>query len=72
MKTTVAVKIFYKTVTFLIKLTAVCKIFLCTLCKIVLIHKVISRVIRRIYVPTDFDTKRKALSRANAAEKGLK
>lgn len=25
-----------------------------------------------IYVPTDFDTKRKALSRANAAEKGLK
>lgn len=24
------------------------------------------------YVPTDFDTKRKALSRANAAEKGLK
>lgn len=25
-----------------------------------------------VYVPTDFDTKRKALSRANAAEKGLK
>ena len=26
----------------------------------------------RVYVPTDFDTKEKALSRANAAEKGLK
>ncbi len=26
----------------------------------------------QLYVPTDFDTKRKALSRANAAEKGLK
>jgi hypothetical protein len=25
-----------------------------------------------VYVPTDFDTKEKALSRANAAEKGLK
>lgn len=72
MKTTVAVKIFYKTVTFLIKLTAVRKVFLCTLCKVVLIHKVISRVIRRIYVPTDFDTIEKAFSGAKAAEKGLK
>ena len=26
----------------------------------------------KIYVPTDFDTKEKALSGANAAEKGLK
>lgn len=32
----------------------------------------ITGIIRRVYVPTDFDTKRKALSRANAAEKGLK
>ena len=27
---------------------------------------------RRVYVPTDFDTKEKALSGAKAAEKGLK
>ena len=31
-----------------------------------------TRTTSGIYVPTDFDTKRKALSRANAAEKGLK
>ena len=31
-----------------------------------------ARVIRRVYVPTDFDTKEKALSVAKAAEKGLK
>ena len=29
-------------------------------------------IIWRIYVPTDFDTKEKALSGAKAAEKGLK
>ena len=29
-------------------------------------------VVGRIYVPTDFDTKEKALSVAKAAEKGLK
>lgn len=29
-------------------------------------------VVWRIYVPTDFDTKEKALSVAKAAEKGLK
>ena len=38
----------------------------------VLILVVILCTISGIYVPTDFDTKRKALSRANAAEKGLK
>lgn len=32
----------------------------------------VARVVGRIYVPTDFDTKEKALSGANAAEKGLK
>jgi len=32
----------------------------------------IARIIRRIYVPADFDTREKALSGAKAAEKGLK
>ena len=29
-------------------------------------------IVRWVYVPTDFDTKEKALSGAKAAEKGLK
>ena len=40
--------------------------------KIILIHKIIPRAIRRVYVPADFDTIEKALSGAKAAEKGLK
>jgi len=32
----------------------------------------VAGVVGRIYVPTDFDTKEKALSVAKAAEKGLK
>ena len=40
--------------------------------KIIGIDKIVARVVRRIYVPTDFDTKEKALSGAKAAEKGLK
>ena len=72
METTVAVEVFYKAVALVIKLSAVSKVFLCALRKIVLINKVISRVIGRVYVPTDFDTKEKALSGAKAAEKGLK
>ena len=32
----------------------------------------VASVVGRIYVPTDFDTKEKALSGAKAAEKGLK
>ena len=40
--------------------------------KVIFINKIVARIIRRIYVPTDFDTKEKALSVAKAAEKGLK
>ena len=50
MKTTITFCVWHKPIALIIKLTAVRKIFLCTLCKVVLIHKVISRVIRRIYV----------------------
>ena len=39
---------------------------------IIVVFKRATRVIRRIYVPTDFDTKEKALSGAKAAEKDLK
>jgi len=39
---------------------------------IIIVFKGCSRVVRRIYVPTDFDTIEKALSRAKAAEKGVK
>ena len=40
---------------------------------VVIINKIFfTRIIRGIYVPTDFDTKEKALSGAKTAEKGLK
>lgn len=72
METTVAFGVLDKAVALVIKLTAVCKVFIGIFCKIVLIYKVVSCIIRRVYVPTDFDTKEKALSVAKAAEKGLK
>jgi hypothetical protein len=40
--------------------------------ELVLVNKVMTRVVGWVYVPTDFDTKEKALSVAKAAEKGLK
>ena len=40
--------------------------------EVVGIDEVIAGVVGRVYVPTDFDTKEKALSGAKAAEKGLK
>ena len=36
------------------------------------IDEVVAGIIGRVYVPTDFDTKEKALSGAKTAEKGLK
>ena len=39
---------------------------------VIIILECRSRIIGWIYVPTDFDTKEKALSVAKAAEKGLK
>ena len=40
--------------------------------EVVGIDEVVAGVVGRVYVPTDFDTKEKALSGAKAAEKGLK
>ena len=40
--------------------------------KIIGIDKIVAGIVGRVYVPTDFDTKEKALSVAKAAEKGLK
>lgn len=39
---------------------------------VVVYPALVAGVIRRIYVPTDFDTIEKAFSGAKAAEKGLK
>lgn len=39
---------------------------------VIIFIKCIARIIWWIYVPTDFDTKEKALSGEKAAEKGLK
>ena len=40
--------------------------------EIVGIDKIVAGIVGRVYVPTDFDTKGKALSGAKAAGKGLK
>ena len=48
MKTTVALGVLHHAVSVFVKLSAVFKIFICTLCKIVLIYKVIACVIRRV------------------------
>lgn len=72
MITSITIKIFYKTVAFLIELSTVSNVFICTLSKIICINKITTSIVRGIYVPTDFDTKEKALSGEKAAEKGLK
>ena len=72
METTVAFGVLHHTVAIFIKLPTIGKVLIRTLSKVILIHKVVAGVVRRIYVPTDFDTKEKALSGAKAAEKGLK
>ena len=50
MKTTVAVKIFNKTIAIIIKLSAVLKVFICALSKIICIHKVVSCIVWRVYI----------------------
>ena len=72
MKSPVGVGVQEKTVFVLIINSAVLVVLVCTLRKIIPVNKVVACVVRRIYVPTDFDTKEKALSVAKAAEKGLK
>ena len=72
MKASVGFRIRNKPIAFFIKLTAISKIFSCLLSEVIFVHKIVTRIVRRIYVPTDFDTKEKALSVAKAAEKGLK
>ncbi len=50
MKTTVAFGVLHHTVAFFIKLTTVSKVFICVLGEVILIHKVVTRVVRRINV----------------------
>lgn len=72
MKSAVAFGVLKKAVAVFVKLSAAVKIIVSIFCKIIIVDKVIACVVRRIYVPTDFDTIKKALSRAKAAEKGVK
>jgi len=49
------------------------RVSICFIYNLIIVDKIlVSCIIRWVYVSTDFDTKEKALSRANAAEKGLK
>ena len=50
MKATVAFGVLHHTVTFFIKLTTVSKVFICVLGEVILIHKVVTRVVRRVNV----------------------
>ena len=50
METTVAFGVLHHTVTFFIKLTTVCKVFIRVLGKIILIHKIVSRIIWRVNI----------------------
>ena len=50
MKTTVAFGVLYHTIAILIELSTVGKVFIRALSKIIFIHKVISRVVWRVYV----------------------
>lgn len=72
MKSAVAFGILKKLVAVFVKLSAAVKKVVNTFWKIIIVDKVIACVVWWIYVPTDFDTIEKALSRAKAAEKGVK
>ena len=72
MEPAVALRISHQTVAFVIKLAAARKVLLRALGKVILIDKIVARIIRRVYVPTDFDTIEKAFSGVKTAEKGIK
>ena len=72
MKATIALGIFKQLVVILVIYPGLFVLLLLAALELVPVDEVVAGVVRRVYVPTDFDTKRKALSRANAAEKGLK
>lgn len=72
MEPTIALCICYKSISFVIKLTTVRKVLICAFSKIIVINKVISRVIRRVYKDAVFDTTEKSLLRHKSTEKGLK
>ena len=50
MKTSITLRILHHTVTVLVKLSAIFKIFFCTLSEIIFIHKIISRIIRWVNI----------------------
>ncbi len=72
MEASVTLSVLGKAVAIIIVLPAVGNIVTRILREVIFIHKVVACVIGRIYVPTDFDTKRKSPLLHNCAEKGLK
>ena len=72
MKPSVGIGILKQTVFTLIIHSHLLILFFLRAHEIVCINEVIAGVVGRVYVPTDFDTKEKALSGAKAAKKGLK
>ena len=57
METTVAFGVLYHTIAVLIILPTVSKVLIRTLSKVILVNKVVTRIVRRIYKDIIFDTK---------------
>ena len=72
MKPPVALRVLNQPVFVLVVHPGLFVLLLLAALELVPIDKVVAGVVGRVYVPTDFDTKEKALSGAKAAEKGLK
>ena len=72
MKSPVGIGVLEQTVIVLVVHSHLLVFFFLRAHEIIGIDEVVAGVVRRVYVPTDFDTKEKALSGAKAAKKGLK
>ena len=62
METPVAFAVLHKAVALFVILSAIIHILVSSLRKVIVIHKVVARVIGRVYEVPNFDTKKKALS----------
>ena len=72
MKSAVALRVGNKPIALIIILSAAPHIGIGAFDKVIVINKVIASVVRRVYVPADFDTIEKAFSGAKTAGKGIK
>lgn len=72
MEATVALRIGDELATFVVVIAAFRFVSGDGFTEVVFVDEVVACVVRRVYVPADFDTNRKSLLRRRSAEKGLK